>query len=174
MATKQHYKDISGQVFGRLTAIERVGKNRFGHSLWKCACSCGNETTTLLQSLTRGITRSCGCLDHEAHLLRPNRRVHGDWGTRLYRIWKAMKTRCNNPNNPSYIKWYGAKGVKVCDEWNKSFIPFKEWALSHGYREDLSIDRINPYGDYEPSNCRWATASEQARNKRKGDKNSPP
>lgn len=164
---KQHYKDISGQTFGRLTAIKPVGKDNHNSYMWLCICSCGKEKITDGRSLRSGRVRSCGCLDHEAHILRPNRTVHGGHGTRLYRIWKAIKTRCNNPNNPSYIKWYGAKGVKVCDEWNDSYIPFKEWALSHGYEENLSIDRIDPYGNYEPSNCRWATAAEQARNKRK-------
>lgn len=171
---KKTFKDISGQVFGRLTAIKPIGKNKYGRYIWLCSCNCGNEKTVIGDSLRRGIVRSCGCLDREAHILRPNRRIHGDCGTRLYRIWKAMKNRCNNPNNPSYKKWYGIKGVKVCEEWNNNYLPFKEWALSHGYDDNLSIDRIDPYGNYEPSNCRWATATEQARNKRKGDKNSPP
>lgn len=165
------YKDISGQTFGRLTAIKRVGQDKHHKSIWLCRCSCGTVKTVKLDALrkTKGGTKSCGCLDHEAHILRPNRTVHGASGTRLYRIWKAIKNRCNNPNNPSYKRWYGAKGVKVCEEWNNSFIPFRDWALSHGYSDDLSIDRINPYGNYTPDNCRWATPIEQARNKRKGE-----
>lgn len=161
-------KDITGQRFGRLTAIRRTGKDKFSHSIWLCECDCGNFTQVVIGSLTTGKTRSCGCFDHEAHIERPNRTTHGQHSTRLYRIWKGMKTRCTNPNNPSYQKWYGAKGVKVCREWYYNFWIFRNWAILHGYKDYLTLDRIDPYGNYEPSNCRWATWKEQAHNKKGG------
>lgn len=161
-------KNIAGQRFGRLTAIKRTGQDRFGHSIWLCSCECGDTKEIAIHSLTSGRTKSCGCLDREKHILRPNRLTHGECGTRLYRIWKKMKSRCHNPNDPDYQRWYGSKGVSVCLEWYYNFWIFRNWSILHGYKDDLSIDRIDPYGNYEPSNCRWATALEQARNKRGG------
>lgn len=89
---------------------------------------------------------------------------HGMRGTRLYRIWRGMKSRCNVSNNHAY-KDYGGRGIKVCNGWNNSFIPFMNWAFENGYKDSLSIDRINNDGNYEPSNCRWATNAEQHRNR---------
>lgn len=93
-----------------------------------------------------------------------NNYKHGMSGTRLHRIWTEMKTRCLNQNDCHY-KWYGARGISVCDEW-LDFVPFSEWALSNGYKDDLTIDRIDNDGNYEPSNCRWITQSEQCKNHR--------
>lgn len=90
---------------------------------------------------------------------------HGDTGTRLYRIWKGMKCRCLNQNYPSY-KDYGARGIRICPEWVEDYPCFKEWALAHGYREELELDRIDVNGDYEPSNCRWTTHHAQTLNRR--------
>ena len=93
------------------------------------------------------------------------KRTHGESKTRLYRVWAHMKGRCNNPNDHGY-KDYGGRGIKICDEWNNSYESFREWAIHNGYQEDLTIDRVNVNGNYEPNNCRWVTNLVQARNKR--------
>lgn len=164
--SQKYNKDITGQKFGRLTAVSHSGKNKHNHSLWLCKCDCGNTKIVELSSLTKNRTRSCGCLDKEAHILRPNRKTHGMCGTRIHRIWKVMKNRCLNPNTPDYKRWYGGRGVTVCEEWKNSFQAFYEWAMANGYNDTLSIDRIDENGNYEPSNCRWADATTQARNTR--------
>lgn len=154
--------DRRGQKFGRLTPIRIVGKDKKGHALWECQCDCGNIATVASDNLVKGNTRSCGCLNRESLKSGNNRRTHGGVGTRLYRIWGAMRRRCYNPNTPDY-KTY--KDISVCDEWRKDFGNFRKWALENGYNDSLSIDRIDPLGDYCPQNCRWADAVTQANNK---------
>ena len=151
--------DITGQRFGRLTVVKRYDVTR-----WLCRCDCGNETYSDSYQLRKGITKSCGCLQKE--LCGNQHRKHGFTKTRLYRIYYRMKERCYRPTNDNY-KYYGGLGITVCDEWLKSFITFKDWALSHGYADNLTIDRINNELGYMPSNCRWITIQEQQKNRRK-------
>lgn len=154
--------NMAGQKIGRLQVLERNGKDRFGQIVWKCRCECGNITNVPGGHLRTGHTTSCGCLAKEVN--SKVHTTHGKRNTRLYRIWSNMLQRCKNPNVKEY-KWYGAKGVSVCDEWKNDFQSFYDWAIANGYRDDLSIDRINSNGNYNPSNCRWISISEQQSNR---------
>ena len=113
------------------------------------------------QNLVRNLSQSCGCLKKEA--AARIKASHGGAKTRLYNIWCAMKRRCKNQGNHNY----GGRGITVCDEWRDNFESFRDWALSNGYRDDLSIDRVDNDGNYEAINCRWATHTEQTNNSRK-------
>lgn len=156
-------KNLENIRFGSLIAIKQVGSNKSKHKLWICHCDCGNEKVVASDCLLSGGTKSCGCLQQKARIAANTK--HGYCGTRLYRIWKGVKSRCNIKSSTDF-KWYGALGVSVCKEWNK-FEPFKDWAVANGYSDSLTLDRKDPYGNYCPENCRWATIAEQNMNKRK-------
>jgi len=158
--------DITGQKFGRLTAIKREGSNSDGKALWLCKCDCGNKVIVVGKSIRNGHTKSCGCLsvDRTRSMGKSNLK-HGDSKSRLYNVWRGILKRCNNPNNHAYEN-YGGRGIKICEQWEHSYEKFMKWSFENGYEEGLSIDRIDNDGNYEPSNCRWVTASEQSRNKR--------
>ena len=146
-----------------LTVIEEAGRDKYGKILWRCKCDCGNEVVTLGRSLRNGHCKSCGCLKN-AHR-KEDGAVRGLSKTRIYRIWKGMRARCNNPNNCAY-ELYGAKGITLCEEWQgeQGFFNFLAWSLENGYREYLTIDRIDGTKGYEPNNCRWATWKQQRQN----------
>lgn len=153
--------DLTGKKFGKLTVIKLVKRVNDKHRYWVCKCECGKFSEIRQDALTRNITHSCGCLIGET--AKKLYTKHNLYQTRLYKIYQGMKMRCYNPKNPRYSS-YGAKGVKVCDEWLKNFMNFYNWAINNGYQNDLSIDRINVDGNYEPINCRWATNKMQGTN----------
>ena len=153
--------DLTGKVFGHLTAISCERNDAHGNKIWRCVCECGNYAYVTASHLLSGHTRSCGCIVSQR--LTKRNTTHGQSSERLYRIWKAMRQRCNNHNHAAF-KRYGGRGIKVCDGW-KEFGVFQEWAISHGYSDVLTIDRINNNGNYEPSNCRWVTLKEQQDNR---------
>lgn len=153
------FEDLTGKRFDRLIVLEQV-PNIGKYTAWRCLCDCGNEKIAKSVDLKRGHTKSCGCLNREGGHF-----THGMSDGRLYRIWHAMRNRCNNQNSPAY-KYYGDRGIHVCEEWENSFESFMEWSLKNGYKENLTIDRIDNNGEYNPSNCRWVSMAVQNKNKR--------
>ena len=156
-----------GRKYNLLTPIKFFGTDERNNKLYWCKCDCGNEKIVKTTDLVRGVVKSCGCLAKQALIERCV--THGKTKHPLYSKWHTMKSRCNNSNNASYER-YGGRGIKVCDEWENSFQAFYEWAMANGYKEGLSIDRIDNDGNYEPANCRWVTQEEQCNNRRTSHK----
>lgn len=155
-------KDLTGQRFGRLTAVEVAGRDKWGNVKWRCACECGSETVAVSASLTNGNTASCGCLQREA--AAAINRTHGMWRSRIYKVWETMKQRCGNPLNKKYGD-YGARGITYDPSW-EAFENFLK-DMGESYKEQLSLDRVDNNKGYSKENCRWATRSVQQRNQRK-------
>lgn len=151
-------KDLTGQKFGRLIVIKRVGTTKGRNAIWLCKCECGNKVEVFGGNLTSNSTKSCGCLRQE------QLKTHGLSYSNLYPIWIAMKDRCFNCNNKEY-HCYGGRGITVCDEWKNNFKSFYNWANKNGYKDGLTIDRINNNKGYSSDNCKWSTMKEQANNK---------
>jgi len=145
--------------YQRLTVLRVLpGKHRRA----EVRCECGTEKTVFLDSVLSGHTKSCGCLQRELGRARGKANAtHGEGKSRLYRIWTNMRRRTTSPRSNSWA-WYGAKGIRVCDEW-QDFARFRKWALESGYADDLTIERVDHDGHYEPDNCEWITASENFR-----------
>ena len=156
--------DLTGQRFGRLVVVGRADPpvNKRGNARWHCHCDCGRECDVIGSCLRCGHTASCGCLRKERALAANT--THGQTGSRLYRIWYNMRTRCENPHGTHYDN-YGGRGISVCEEWH-DFANFMQWAERTGYRENLTLDRIDANEGYNPVNCRWVTMREQNRNRR--------
>jgi len=154
--------DLTGKRFGKLIVIKKNGKDKFRQNMWLCKCDCGNYVTVRAYSLKNN-TRSCGCLQKE--LTSMSKKTHGLSKNILYSVMYSIKNRCYNKNEPSY-KYYGKRGIIICNEWKNNFISFYNWAINNGYKKGLTIDRIDVNGNYEPNNCRWITIQEQQKNKR--------
>lgn len=153
--------------YNKLTILSVVKDDS---EMWKtkvlCKCECGNEKVITLSNITNGRTKSCGCIRKEnGHKQGANKKTHGQSKTSLYNIYYAMVNRCHKENSTVYNS-YGARGIKVCDEWLNDFESFYNWSYANGYKQGLSIDRINNNGNYEPNNCRWVDMSVQSTNKR--------
>lgn len=162
-------KDLAEKRFGRLVAIKPIGKNEHGNYLWLCRCDCGNEHIVASGKLIQGKSKSCGCYRKEIRKMSLEKHGLTTGGKpRTFIIWNGMKARCYNPNAISY-KSYGARGIKVCDEWlgEHGFKNFHNWAIKNGYKDELEIDRIENEGNYEPSNCQWISKQENREKQRK-------
>lgn len=156
-------ENLKGKKFNKLIAIEEA-ENKItpkGKKVtqWLCLCECGNKKIVSSNNLKRGHIKSCGCIVSKGST------KHNCSNKRIYHIYSNMIQRCTNINNKSY-KDYGFRNIKVCDKWKKDFINFYNWAMKNGYEDNLTIDRIDVNGNYEPQNCRWVSKEIQARNKR--------
>lgn len=163
----KHGADLTGKVFGRLTVIKesepQKRKDKKGQKkMWLCQCECGNPHITSQELLVSGSSKSCGCLVHQEH---KNPESMTNKYKRIYRIYRGIINRCCNPTDQHH-KYYYDRGITICDEWRNNSKSFIEWALKNGYADDLTIDRIDVNGNYEPNNCRWVSNKEQQYNKR--------
>ncbi|MEN1936018.1 hypothetical protein AAIE21_10425 [Paenibacillus sp. 102] len=153
--------DIAGERFGMLTVLGKVKKGKLTY--WECKCDCGNLTYSSVTDLRVGKKKSCGCLAKKSRKL--GNKTHGlkNVNKRLYTTWKNMKSRCLNEKNKSY-QYYGGKGVTICGDW-LSYENFYNWAITNGYKDDLTLDRIDNHGNYDAENCRWVDRKTQTRNR---------
>lgn len=162
-------KNMIGHKFGRLTVIEQRGftnPNKYGqrHSVWYCRCDCGNYVERTTDVLKRGKS-SCGCRQKEVlKEMSEKNKTHNMTKSRLYRIYKGMYSRCYYKSSQRY-NVYGGRGITMCDEWKNDKTKFFEWAMESGYKEELTIERVDVNGNYCPENCTWIPMKEQYKNK---------
>ena len=167
LCRQKNTKNLIGKKFGKLTVIRQIeNKTSRSGARYECLCECGNLHEVSSNSLIQGHVKSCGCLFANRRKKKDNMTNEEFSKERLHGIWTGIKARCYNKNRKDY-KYFGAKGIILCSTWKSNFNEFYTWSLSHGYKDNLTIDRINVYGNYEPSNCRWITISEQQLNRRK-------
>lgn len=157
--TPKNFIDLTGQRFYRLVVLQRSENDKSGRVCWLCKCNCGTEKAIRSNDLVNLKVKSCGCFSTERKSIR--KKNYGLTDKRPYKIWQGIKERCLNPNNPNYYR-YGGRGIKIFEKW-LSFEGFWE-DMQHGYSDELSIDRINNNGNYEPLNCRWTTRKSQMNN----------
>ena len=159
-------KDITGEKRFMATAIRPI-ESRRGTWYWEFECDCGNHFISSGKDFSHGKIKSCGCLNRKKASIRAIERntTHGKRNTRLYTIWKGMKARCGNPSATGFSN-YGGRGIHVCSQWINNFEEFYHWAVSNGYADNLTIDRINNDKGYCPDNCRWVTMKDQQNNRR--------
>lgn len=171
---RKKYLDRTGIRYGRLVAlapVEQFTINNKRKWAWHCRCDCGNEIVTRADNLGNGQTKSCGCLKIEVSKMsiidaRKNNTKHGDYKSNIYKLYHCIKGRvkCKRPRD---ARNYKDRGITICDEWEKDYLSFKRWALDNGYKKGLQIDRIDGDKGYYPSNCRFVTPLENARNKKR-------
>lgn len=151
--------NLKGNIYGKLTVLSRSQNNSRGRAMWLCKCECGKEKIISSDNLTQGKTKSCGCAKFESH-----NKKHGLTKTDIHNKWISMRQRCNDKNHKSYSR-YGAIGINVCEEWNNSFEEFAKWSFKNGYKDGLSLDRIDNNQGYYPDNCRWVEWKKQCNNR---------
>lgn len=150
-------EDLTGRRYGKLLVLKNSGLKVNSEILWTCICDCGKNKNCKTGALRHGLNISCGCMN--------GGKTHGDWSKRIRHIYVNMKSRCYKPTDVNYHN-YGGRGIVICNEWLIDYSSFKIWAYENGYSDDLSIDRKDSNGNYSPSNCKWSTPTEQARNTR--------
>jgi hypothetical protein len=156
--------DIMGEKFGKLTVLKRDNDRNGNIVYWLCVCGCGKQISTTSYRLRKGKVKSCGCSRYE-YIGKANK-THGMSKTRIHKIWCHINERCNTKTHKQYSD-YGGRGIKVYDEWSNNFSAFLNWAKENGYKDNLTIDRIDNDGDYRPDNCRWTDKFTQQNNQRR-------